>query len=126
MTSDQAIPILVSRNILESVQFYQKLGFVNTYEVDLATTYAILCRGSIEFHLALYRDIVPTESYLECYLRVKDVDALYQEFNTLNLPTEGIPRIGKLENKPWGMREFYIVDPDGTLLKIGQVIESTP
>jgi hypothetical protein len=27
-----------------------------------------------------------------------------------------------LENKPWGLREFAIVDPDGNLLRIGQII----
>ena len=27
-----------------------------------------------------------------------------------------------LEDKPWGLREFAILDPDGNLLRIGQVI----
>ena len=36
------------------------------------------------------------------------------------LPSSGIPRIDRLENKPWGIREFAIVDPDGNLLRIGQ------
>ncbi len=28
-----------------------------------------------------------------------------------------------LEDKPWGLREFAVVDPDGKLLRIGQVID---
>jgi hypothetical protein len=28
----------------------------------------------------------------------------------------------QLETKPWGMREFAIVDPDGNLIRIGQTI----
>ena len=28
----------------------------------------------------------------------------------------------RLEDKPWGMREFAVIDPDGSLLRIGQVI----
>jgi hypothetical protein len=27
-----------------------------------------------------------------------------------------------LEDKPWGLREFAVVDPDGNLLRIGQLI----
>jgi hypothetical protein len=25
-----------------------------------------------------------------------------------------------VEDKPWGMREFAIVDPNGTLIRVGQ------
>lgn len=28
-----------------------------------------------------------------------------------------------LEDEPWGLREFAVVDPDGSLLRIGQVID---
>jgi hypothetical protein len=28
-----------------------------------------------------------------------------------------------LEDKPWGLREFAVVDPDGNLIRIGQVID---
>jgi hypothetical protein len=34
----------------------------------------------------------------------------------------GIPRIDRLEDKPWCLKEFAIVDPDGNLLRIGQII----
>jgi len=27
-----------------------------------------------------------------------------------------------LEDKPWGLREFAVIDPDGNLIRIGQVI----
>lgn len=122
MPLDQAIPILLSRDISKSVDFYQKLGFESRYPINATTDYVILCRGSLEIHLSFFPDIVPSESHLACYLRVAQVDELFQAFQTLKLPVEGIPRLGSLEDKPWGMREFYVVDPDGNLLKIGQVI----
>jgi len=28
-----------------------------------------------------------------------------------------------LEDKPWGMREFAIVDADGNLIRIGQALQ---
>ncbi|WOB44320.1 VOC family protein [Thermoleptolyngbya oregonensis NK1-22] len=122
MPLDQAIPILLSRDIPRSVDFYQKLGFESRYPVNTTTDYVILCRGSLEIHLSFFPDIVPSESHLACYLRVAQVDELFQAFQALKLPAAGIPRLGSLEDKSWGMREFYIVDPDGNLLKIGQVI----
>jgi hypothetical protein len=36
------------------------------------------------------------------------------------MPLRGIPRMDAIENKPWGMREFAIVDEDGNLLRVGQ------
>jgi hypothetical protein len=29
-----------------------------------------------------------------------------------------------LEDKPWGLREFAVIDPDGNLLRIGQLLET--
>ncbi len=29
---------------------------------------------------------------------------------------------GKLETKPWNMKEFSLIDPDGTLLTFGEKI----
>ena len=51
------------------------------------------------------------------------VDALYRAFSAAALPRHGIPRMDVIGDKPWGMREFAVVDPDGNLLRIGQVIE---
>jgi len=28
-----------------------------------------------------------------------------------------------LEDKPWGLREFAVVDPDGNLLRVGPMID---
>jgi len=28
-----------------------------------------------------------------------------------------------LEDKPWGLREFAVIDLDGNLVRIGQIIE---
>ncbi|MEO8089363.1 MAG: hypothetical protein ABI703_03595 [Gemmatimonadales bacterium] len=57
-------------------------------------------------------------------LRVKDVDALHAECSEVGLPRVGTPRLEAVEDKPWGMREFAIVDPNGTLIRVGQ--ERTP
>lgn len=102
-----------------TLTFYRRLGF----ECRLASPtndYAIAQRGTLEVHFFLHASLVPQESAFGSYFRVNDVDSLFQEFSALGLPSSGIPRITRLENKPWGMREFAIIDENGSLLRIGQ------
>lgn len=121
--SDLAIPILPSRSVLETTKFYQRLGFEGgPHAFD--NTYAILRRGSLEMHFFTHEKLVPAESFAGCYLRVVDAQALYTDFLMCQLPRQGIPRMNQLEDKPWGLREFAIVDPDGNLIRIGQVLET--
>ena len=120
INDERAIPILPSRNLKETVDFYQRLGFTNRSGQDYQDIYVIMCRGTLELHFVPIPEFVASESYAGCYLRVMNVDALFQEFKGLQLPSDGIPRLGAIADRPWGMREFYIVDPSGNLLRIGQ------
>ena len=116
---DLAIPILPSRSVENTRDFYRKLGF-NCKIWGAPHFYAILTRGSVEIHFFTHTKLDPAESSAGCYIRVQNVDGIYEVFAKANLPKAGIPRIDQLETKPWGMREFAIVDPDGNLIRIGQ------
>jgi catechol 2,3-dioxygenase-like lactoylglutathione lyase family enzyme len=119
---DLAIPILPSRALSETIAFYKCLGFEGgAHESDAG--YAILRRGTLELHFFLHPELLPAESSAGCYLRVLDVESIYKSFSTSQLPRQGIPRMDTLEDKPWGLREFAVIDPHGNLLRIGQVIE---
>ena len=116
---DLAIPQLPSRAIDKTIAFYRRFGF----DGEVASPnndYAILDRGSVELHFFLHETLIPAESSFSCYIRVGDVEAVYRAFGAAKLPSRGIPRMEPLENKPWGMREFAVVDEDGTLIRIGQ------
>jgi hypothetical protein len=71
-------------------------------------------------HFFLFEDLSPKENYGQCYWPADDVDELYAECKAIGLPTSGEPRLVPVENKPWGMREFAIVDPNGNLIRVGQ------
>jgi catechol 2,3-dioxygenase-like lactoylglutathione lyase family enzyme len=118
---DLAIPILPSRSIAATVAFYKPLGFEGGPHAS-DSDYAILRRGAIELHFFTHRALVPAESSAGCYIRVQDVERIYRSFRDSPLPQTGIPRMERLEDKPWGLREFALVDPDGNLLRIGQII----
>lgn len=119
---DLAIPILPCRSVESAVSFYKNLGFEGGPH-EFNREYVILRRGSVELHFFLHPELVPSDSSAGCYIRVGDVDALHAAFASAQLPSRGIPRMDRLEDKPWGLREFAIIDPDGNLLRIGQMIE---
>jgi catechol 2,3-dioxygenase-like lactoylglutathione lyase family enzyme len=119
---DLAIPILPCRSVAATVAFYRRLGFEGGAHAS-DERYAILHRGPVELHFFAHEDLVPADSFAGCYLRVSDVEGVHRAFAAAQLPRAGIPRMDALEDKPWGLREFAVVDPDGNLLRVGQVID---
>ena len=119
---DVAIPTLPSRSVSATVEFYKGLGFEGGVH-EFNNSYAILRRGAVELHFFTHEELMPAESSAGCYIRVLDVEKIYRSFSLSQLPRKGIPRMDIVEDKPWGLREFAIIDPDGNLLRIGQIIE---
>jgi catechol 2,3-dioxygenase-like lactoylglutathione lyase family enzyme len=120
---DLAIPTLPCRSVGATTEFYRRLGFEGGAH-EFNAEYAILRRGAIELHFFTHRELVPAASSAGCYIRVLDVENIYRACSLNELPKSGIPRMERLEDKPWGLREFSIVDPDGNLLRVGQIIKN--
>ncbi|MEQ9299823.1 MAG: hypothetical protein RIF33_14715 [Cyclobacteriaceae bacterium] len=59
----------------------------------------------------------PKENYGQVYIRTDNIDAVYQ---TLLDNQTSIHPNGKLAIKPWGQKEFSLLDPDTNLLTFGQ------
>ena len=109
-----SIPVLASLDIAESVAFYRdQLGF----QVDPYDDYLIAKRDRMEIHFWLANDRVHPES-TSCYIRGGQVPALYEEFRA-----RGVPRLSPFLVRPWNMKEFYIHDPHGNLLRFGAAPE---
>ena len=115
---DKSIPVLPSRSLHRTLAFYERLGFEG--ELLAQDTYAIVTRGSLELHFFPHPMLNPAECYAGCYMRVADVDALHSTFVHAQLPARGIPRMEPVEDKPWLMREFALLDEDGNLVKFGR------
>ena len=119
MTTDpaRAIPILASLNLAESARFYaDKLGF----KTEVYGDYLIVRRDEMEIHFWLTSERVHPENSA-CYIRGGQVHDLYREFSKAGIGTDpiGDERISDFTVRPWGMKEFYIWDPHGNLLKFG-------
>ena len=49
---------------------------------------------------------------------------LHAEYTGLGLPTNGTPSVSAIEDKPWGMRELALVDPNSNLIRVGHDLDS--
>ena len=81
--------------------------------------YLILGRDNIQIHFFEFKELNPKENYGQVYIRTNDIDTLYQSF--IDKKTSIHPN-GHLGAKPWGQKEFSILDPDANLLTFGQSI----
>jgi hypothetical protein len=120
MWASACIPILPVQNVAIAVVRYEQLGFAaTTYhgsEED-GPVYAFLTTlNGLEMHLTRVPDLDPATNTSAAYLRVKDVDAVFEDWQAVNPVGELI----RPEDKPWGMREMAYIDSDGNLLRIGQ------
>lgn len=81
--------------------------------------YLIVGKENIEIHFFEFKGLDPKKNYGQVYIRTNDIDKLYQEY--LDSKVEIHPS-GHLDIKPWGQREFALLDPDNNLLTFGQSI----
>jgi catechol 2,3-dioxygenase-like lactoylglutathione lyase family enzyme len=98
MPTDLALSPLPSRDLTETLAFYRSLGFEEVFGQLEPDQYGIVRRGPLELHFFGYRELVPTERYGGCCLRVADVDGLFRELAAKGLPAEGngnLLRVGR-------------------------------
>jgi catechol 2,3-dioxygenase-like lactoylglutathione lyase family enzyme len=117
---EKMCPTMPAQDIEETESFYKKLGFFTVYK---DTNYLLMKREAAEVHFFHHPKLDKWACDHGAYIRPSDVDAFSDEVTLLNLPSEGIPRFGPAEDKPWGMREATLLDPNGNLLRIGQEIQ---
>ena len=122
---DVAVPTLPARDMDATIAFYGQFGFEPVYRTPDPEGYVILRRPEgLEIHFFRWPELDPERTYTGCYLRVSNVDALYGEFAAARLPARGIPSLGGIEKKFFGMREFRLIDPNGNLLRVGEPMKT--
>lgn len=113
-------PKLPMRDKAVTKDFYlNKLGFQNLGDSDF-DGYLMVNKDNIEIHFFEFKDLDPKENYGQVYIRTSDIDKLY---HTLLDKKVLIHPGGQLGTKPWGQKEFSLLDPDNNLLTFGQSIK---
>ncbi|WP_086607815.1 bleomycin resistance protein [Erythrobacter donghaensis] len=120
---DHATPNLPARDFAATAAFYAGLGFEEDYRSE---SWMILSRGpkdncaTLEFFP--YPDLDPYQSSFSCCLRLDDLGAIMAQVEASGVPDarQGIPRYHPATPDPSGLTIAYLVDPDGTLLRLIQ------
>ncbi|GGG97713.1 hypothetical protein GCM10011416_14690 [Polaribacter pacificus] len=108
------------RNKKITRDFYlNKLGF-KEFGSDDYEGYLMLEKDQIQIHFFEFKELNPKENYGQVYIRTNSIEKYYQWL--LDNKTAIHPN-GPLETKPWGQKEFAILDPDNNLLTFGEAIE---
>ena len=109
------IPKLPMLNKILTQEFY-----LNQLDFELLADYGnylLLKKDEIEIHFFEFKDLNPLENYGQVYIRVSEIDQLYASFIEKGI---SIHQNGKLDSKPWGQKEFSLLDPDHNLLTFGE------
>jgi len=144
----RVVPILTVQETAPVVAFWARLGLRVTAEFDgyvILATEPLRGDDAVEVHLSQWDDHDPRTTANMVYLRVRDADAVYRRLHD-ELAAEGrlylapasgltreltaelrdredagevLTRLHEIEDKPWGQREFGVIDPAGTLVRVG-------
>lgn len=112
-------PKLPMRDKPTTLQFYtQYLGFTVFGSADF-DGYLMLEKDHIQLHFFESSALDPLENDGQVYIRTDTIEADFQALVQRGAP---IHPNGHLSVKPWGQKEFAILDPDHNLLTFGQTI----
>lgn len=113
---DAVTPRLPVEDVEALLAFYVGgLGFELGWKWGEPTTHANVCRGQVSLDLVS----VPNgrQGTAMAYVQVSGVDAYHAELKARSIAVTAI------ENRPYGMRDFEVVDPCGNRIAFGQPLE---
>lgn len=105
-----------AKDFERSKSFYQDLGFTIAWSDD---ELAYFHHGNTSFLLQNFYKPDLAEN-LMMHLLVVDVEAWWQQVQEQNLIEKYQIRFTPPGQRPWGMRDFVLIDPSGVLWRIGQ------
>ena len=117
--TDYATPNLPSREFAATSAFYAALGFEEGWRDE---RWMILKRGDLCLEFFPHPELNPLTSSFSCCLRLDDLDAFYAVARAAGLPEtcHGQPRLHPPGVEDSGLRIAYLVDLDGTLVRLIQ------
>jgi ribosomal protein S18 acetylase RimI-like enzyme len=105
-------PIFAVRDVRASVAFYEKLGFGNPWFWGTPVDFAGIHWGEVGVMFCQQPEIATHVDGFMHHFFCEQLDALHAQHTAANVPI-----VSPLENKPWGIREYTVRDPDGYHLR---------
>lgn len=105
-------PLVPAVDVNAAANFYQStLGFNLAYSDGEPATLAIVYRGDVEIFLTVNPNLEQAKAS-SIRISVENIEDLYEEFSGKNV----IHPNGKLTTKPWGLKEFVVLDLNGVCI----------
>ncbi|MFM7400165.1 MAG: bleomycin resistance protein [Bacteroidota bacterium] len=98
--------------------YLNQLGFQVVGRDDFEG-YLMVALDQIEIHFFEFRALDPAQNYGQVYIRTSGIDLFYDQLLKKGV---AIHPNGHLASKPWGQREFSLLDPDHNLLTFGEAL----
>jgi hypothetical protein len=131
--TDRAVPMLMSMNLLQTWKFYRYFGFELVSPAEDALTdeeemQLILRRGDVRLYFDRTGRDFSSEAYVEfsrsCYIEVDDLPAWREAIAGSRMRWKMLyPRLGEVNESPWGRPAFCMVDRDANLIWIVQAAD---
>lgn len=120
LTTVEVKAFVPARDFALSKQFYQDLGFELAWSDD---NLAYLHLGNSSFLLQNFYNEMHAGNFM-MHLLVNDVDAWWGHVQAKGIAAKYNTKTEPPEDRPWGLRDFVLVDPTGVLWRIGQNIST--
>ena len=114
MTTVEAKAFVPAKDFALSKRFYQDLGFEIAWSSD---DLAYVRHGNASFLLQNFKE--PPDNFM-MHLLVKDVEAWWTHVQAVGLAGKYGVNVEPPADRPWGIRDFVVVDPSYVLWRIGQ------
>jgi catechol 2,3-dioxygenase-like lactoylglutathione lyase family enzyme len=118
LTTVEAKAFVPSKDFALCKQFYQDLGFELAWSSD---DLAYLRNGNSSFLLQRFYNKEHADNFM-MHLLVEGVEAWWRHVEAQGLVAKYNVRAEPPADRPWGIRDFVIIDPTGVLWRIGQNI----
>ena len=106
------VPDIKSRNFAESRAFYVDfLGFELAMDMEFVMTFVSPSNPTAQ--VSIVRDDGGSTLQPDVSVEVADVNQVHQR-----AVERGLEIVYPLTDEPWGVRRFFVVDPNGTILNV--------
>ncbi len=112
MSVQRVVPDLLSLSLEDAKGFYERvLGLAPVMDHGWIVTLADPSRPGVQISLMTHDETAPVVPNVS--VQVEDVDAAYDA-----AAREGAEIVHPLTDEPWGVRRFFVRDPNGHVINV--------
>ena len=113
------VPVLATDDVPKTAAYYRDILGFGVDDSFSGPDWAMLWANQCQLFLSLNPSAAATAAGQEVLICVPGVDAIYERHKA-----KGAKIVSELENKPWGLREYTVEDPNGYHLRFESHIET--